>query len=137
MDMIRVESMRSQLKCGMVYGPCDGRHSDSWLNRLDYITDVAQERATSKRVWLRNLGCRNGSVTGVGSCFTPVETRPRSQKLSTKHHMTVNSAVSINSKQLSMTDEINFIIDDSLELRKYTTDTGLRLIRLIESMSQL
>jgi len=38
------------------------------------IGALAQERMTSKQVRLRNLGCCNSLVTGVGSCFTPPET---------------------------------------------------------------
>jgi len=35
------------------------------------IRNLAQERTTSKRARLWDLGCYNGLVTGVRSCFTP------------------------------------------------------------------
>ena len=90
--------------------------------------DLAQDRMTLKQVRLWDLGCHNGLVTGVGSCFTPFETWPSHHKPRAKCHLAINSEVFMNNKQVCIIGEMLIIICDPLELWKYATDRTIKVL---------
>ena len=74
-----------------------------------------------RREQLRNDYGYRSCVTAEfssGSYFTPFETCRSHHKPHTKHHLTVNSEVFMNNKQVCMIDEMINIISDLLDLVK-------------------